>query len=153
TFEQGPMYLAVAYQQMNDTLPDADATGWKVGGTYDLGGFTLAAMYENLDSDLEGSSDRDMFHLGGKYAMGQAYLMASYSMADEYDDEDGADMYALGAGYNLSKRTNMYATYAQVDNDDDAGYGLYGSGKGKGVTPVDGGADVSGFQVGVAHNF
>ncbi|SFM43967.1 Outer membrane protein (porin) [Ectothiorhodospira mobilis] len=156
TFEQGPMYLAVAYQQQNEynTARDADATGWKVGGTYDLGGFTLAAMYENLDSDQDAYGDRDMFHLGGKYAMGQAYLMASYSMADENDmDETGADMYALGAGYNLSQRTNMYATYAQVSNDDAAEYAFTGSGKGKDVAASAPGAEVSGFQVGVAHNF
>lgn len=154
TFEQGPMYLAVAYQQQNEYNGDADATGWKVGGTYDLGGFTLAAMYENLDSDQDAMGDRDMFHLGGKYAMGQAYLMASYSMADENDmDETGADMYALGAGYNLSQRTNMYATYAQVSNDDAAEYAFTGSGKGKGVAASAPGAEVSGFQVGVAHNF
>ncbi|WP_200181972.1 porin [Ectothiorhodospira mobilis] len=156
TFEQGPMYLGVAYQQMNEynAARDADATGWKVGGTYDLGGFTLAAMYENLDSDQDAFGDRDMFHLGGKYAMGQAYLMASYSMADENDmDETGADMYALGAGYNLSQRTNMYATYAQMSNDDAATYAFTGSGKGKSVAASAAGAEVSGFQVGVAHNF
>ncbi|MFP4081010.1 MAG: porin [Ectothiorhodospira sp.] len=110
-------------------------------------------MYENLDSDIDDIGDRDAFHLGGKYNMGQSYLMASYTMAGEDDrDDSDADMYALGAGYNLSKRTNMYATYAQVSNEDAASYDFVGSGKGKGVA-AGAGSEPSGFQVGVAHNF
>jgi predicted porin len=160
TFEQGPMFVSVAFEQRNDALAfgsDADATAWKVGGTYAIQDLTLAAMYENIDSDSDVYGDRDLFHLGAKYQLGQAYLMASYTSADDNDvDDTAADMWALGAGYDFTKRTGMYATFAQVSNDDLAGYG-FGGGKGKPVSPAiasDGTTeDVSGFQVGVTHNF
>ncbi|SEK95954.1 porin [Ectothiorhodospira marina] len=157
TFEQGPMFVTVAFEQRNDMDGEAEPTAWKVGGTYGIQDLTLAAMYENIDSDTEMYGDRDLFHLGAKYQLGQAYLMGSYTAANDSDEDDtGANMWALGAGYDFTKRTGMYATYAQVSNDDNAGYG-FGGGKGKPVSPAiatDGTTeDVSGFQVGVTHNF
>ncbi|MCG5516848.1 MULTISPECIES: porin [unclassified Ectothiorhodospira] len=165
TFEQGPMFVTVAFEQRNEWLDQnfdendpnyADGTAWKVGGTYQIQDLTLAAMFENIDSDVEGLGDRDLFHLGAKYQLGQAYVMGSFTSADDNDEDNtAADMWALGAGYDFTKRTGMYATYAQVSNDDNAGYG-FGGGKGKPVAPAisnNATEDVSGFQVGVTHNF
>ncbi|MCG5516849.1 MULTISPECIES: porin [unclassified Ectothiorhodospira] len=161
TFSEGPMYVAVAYERLNrasfdpangGTIEDAEA--WKVGGTYKIQDLTLAAMYENIDSGTSTFGDRDAFHLGAKYQLGQAYLMGSYTAAGDSDvDDSAAQMFALGAGYDFSRRTGMYATYATVSNDDAADYGFVGSGKGKGVGVDVAGEDVSGFQVGVTHNF
>lgn len=154
SFEQGPMYVAVAYEQLNEFSFGEDAKAWKVGGTYQIQDLTLAAMYENLDTGVSGIGDRDAFHLGAKYQLGQAYLMASYTNAGEFDvDDTDAQMFALGAGYNFTNRTGMYAVYAQTSNEDAALYGLGGSGKGKGVSTFAAGEDVKGFQVGVTHNF
>ncbi|MCG5494432.1 porin [Ectothiorhodospira variabilis] len=150
SFEQGPMYVTVAYEQLNETVGDDDAKAWKVGGTYQIQDLTLAAMYENIDLDFD---DRDLFHIGAKYQLGQAYLMGSYTHAGDLDEDDGAKMYALGAGYDFTRRTGMYAVYARVNNDDFGTYGLNGSGKGKGVAPAAFDENVSGFQVGVTHNF
>ncbi|MGM0677783.1 MAG: porin, partial [Pseudomonadota bacterium] len=52
TFEQGPMFVTVAFEQRNEWVDEADGTAWKVGGTYQLQDLTLAAMYENIDSDV-----------------------------------------------------------------------------------------------------
>ncbi|MCG5508898.1 porin [Ectothiorhodospira lacustris] len=158
TFTQGPMYVTVAYEQLNNWDDDNNARAWKVGGTYQIDALTLAAMYENIDSKVDDIGDRDAFHLGAKYQLGQAYLMGSYTYAGE-DDRDNTDaqMYALGAGYSLSRRTGVYAVFAQVLNESGVGtgaaYGLNGSGKGKGVTPFDTGDNPAGFSVGVTHNF
>ncbi|SEP61276.1 Outer membrane protein (porin) [Ectothiorhodospira magna] len=150
-FSQGPMYVAVAYEQNNNFgVGGEDQQAWKVGGTYQIADLTLAAMYENID---DGQDDRDAFHLGARYSFGQAYLMASYTFADELTTDNGAKMYALGGGFNFSRRTGIYAVYALADNDDAGRYGLTGSGKGKGVGAVVAGEDVSGFQIGVTHNF
>ena len=168
TFTQGPMFIAVAYEQQNDVaygplfaqidpvLPaeTEDAKAWKVGGTYRIHDLTLAAMYENLDTGTDLLGDRDVFHIGAKYQLGQAYLMGSYTNAGELDvDDTDAQMFALGAGYDFSNRTGMYAVYARTNNEDAGPYGLAGSGKGKGVSPGDFGENVSGFQIGVTHNF
>ncbi|MBK1674297.1 hypothetical protein CKO35_13490 [Ectothiorhodospira shaposhnikovii] len=154
SFTQGPMYVTVAYEQLNDAVSFMgevdDAKAWKIGGTYQIQDLTLAAMYENIEVADE---DRDVFHLGARYSFGQAYVMASYTNAGEIIEDDGAQMFALGGGYNLSRRTGIYAVYAQVNNDDFGTYGLNGSGKGKGVAPLGYDQDVKGFQVGVTHNF
>ncbi|AHK80053.1 hypothetical protein M911_13825 [Ectothiorhodospira haloalkaliphila] len=148
TFNQGPMYLAVAYEQHN--LDSDDIKAWKVGGTYQIQDLTLAAMYENIDLDFD---DRDAFHLGLKYQLGQAYVMGSYTHAGELSNDDEAQMFAVGGGYDFTRRTGIYAVYAQVNNDDFGAYGLAGSGKGKGVTPDGVDQNVKGFQLGVTHNF
>jgi predicted porin len=172
TFEQGPMYVTVAYEQQDNVLypmgaganPEIeDANAWKVGGTYQIQDLTLAALYENLDTGTNFWGDRDSFHIGAKYQLGQAYLMGSFSNAGDLEPDDtGAQMFALGGGYSLSPRTGVYTVYAHTSNDDAGGYGLVGSGKSKGVTPTNStspagdlawGEDVSGFQVGVTHNF
>lgn len=170
TFTQGPMFIAVAYERLNegsalsitegeDTFSEVgDAKAWKVGGTYQIDALTLAAMYENVDSGIDGLGDRDAFHLGAKYQLGQAYLMGSYTYAGENDlDDTDAQMYALGAGYNLSRRTAVYAVFAQILNESGNGtgatYGFQGSGKGKGFAGADFGDNPAGFSVGVTHNF
>ncbi|MCG5501040.1 porin [Ectothiorhodospira lacustris] len=155
TFTQGPMYVAVAYEQLNEGFQGEDAKAWKVGGAYTIDALTLSAMYENIDSGVTGTGDRDAFFLSAKYQFGQAYVMGTYANAGDNDDKDtGAQLFAIGAGYDLTRRTGLYATYATVRNDDNARYSLAGtnSGKGKGVVPAEG-ENAWGFQVGVTHNF
>ncbi|MCG5523916.1 porin [Ectothiorhodospira haloalkaliphila] len=161
TFTQGPMFVTVAYEQQNDVdyafsgvNEVEDAKAWKVGGTYQIQDLTLAAMYENLDTGTNLWGDRDVFHIGAKYQLGQAYVMGSYTNAGELDvDDTDAQMFALGAGYDFTRRTSMYAVYARTNNEDAGMYGLAGSGKGKGVEPGAIGENVAGFQLGVTHNF
>ncbi|WP_412851770.1 porin [Ectothiorhodospira shaposhnikovii] len=157
TFTQGPMYVAVAYEQLNDWAGTGDdGKAWKVGGAYTIDALTLSAMYENIDSGITGLGDRDAFFLSAKYQFGQAYVMGTYANAGDDDrDDSGAQLFAIGAGYDLTRRTGLYATYATVRNDDNAVYELGGNatGKGKGVVPAAPGENVWGFQVGVTHNF
>ena len=168
TYTNGPIFVAAAYERWNewnnaaaaDSAPavnpeKASPRAWKIGGAYTIDDLTIAALYEKVDTkDIAGS--RDMFHIGARYNIGQTYLMASYSKVDDMGNstDTGADMIAIGGGYNFSRRTGMYATYAVVDNDNNTrGYGFAGTGKGKPVAAGKDGADVSGFQIGVWHNF
>ncbi|EHQ51579.1 outer membrane protein (porin) [Ectothiorhodospira sp. PHS-1] len=157
TFTQGPMYVAVAYEQLNDWAGTGDdGKAWKVGGAYTIDALTLSAMYENIDSGITGLGDRDAFFLSAKYQFGQAYVMGTYANAGDDDrDDSGAQLFAIGAGYDLTRRTGLYATYATVRNDDNAVYELGGNatGKSKGVVPAAAGENAWGFQVGVTHNF
>ena len=154
TFSSGPMYLTGAYETWNNWADgDEDPSAFKFGINYSFGDLSVAGLYENVDAG-GAVGDRDVFHLGARYSMGQTTLMASYTHASDDDRADtSADMFALGASYSFSRRTNAYVSYAMVSNDDAASYGFNGTGKGKGVAAGEPGADVSGFQVGVAHNF
>ena len=151
SFTSGPIFVTAAYEKHNNVSAATEAQAWKIGGSYQIDDLTLGALYENIEV---GNDDRNAWNLSARYNMGQVYLAATYAQAGDFDGADtGAKMYGLGAGYNFSRRTGVYASYAQVDNDRAGTYGLTAAGKGKGVAASDGGADVSGFQVGVWHNF
>ncbi|SIT72001.1 Outer membrane protein (porin) [Ectothiorhodosinus mongolicus] len=152
TYAQGPMVLMAAYQKKDEAFgAGEDGVAWKIGGTYVIDDVTLTAGYENIDND---TNSRGAFHLGARYSLGQTYLMASYTQANDLVSDDGAKMYALGAGYNLSRRTGVYAVYAQLKNDSvDGLYNMNKTGSGNGFNIASGEDTAKSFQVGVWHNF
>ena len=151
TFSNGPIFVTAAYEKHNNVAGSNEAEAWKIGGSYQIDDLTLGALYENIEV---GNNDRNAWNLSARYNMGQVYIVGTYGQAGDFGANDtGAKMYGLGAGYNFSRRTGVYASYAKVDNDTAGEYGLTAGGKGKRVAASDSGADVSGFQIGVWHNF
>ena len=150
TYTNGPIFVTAAYENRNDAGVDADQKAWKIGGSYQIEDLTLAAMFENIEV---GSADRDAWNISARYRMGQTYIAGTYAVAGDWGNvsDSGAKMFGLTAGYDLSRRTGVYAAYVNIDNDAAGRYGI-SSGKGKGVAGS-GNADVTGFSVGVWHNF
>ena len=146
SYAQGPLFVTAAYESHNSAVNDA--TAFKIGGTFALGGMTtLGAIWET--ADLGGTNqDRDAIYLNAAHKMDAITLKAAFTMADEKGGvaNTGATQFALGAAYALSKTTEAYAMYTMVGNDSAAKYTLEGVG---GVT----GQDVSSFSVGLNHNF
>lgn len=151
-YTQGPLYLTAAYEALNALTPVPggmdDATAWKIGGAFTLGGATtVGAIWES--ADLGGTNnDRDAWYLNVAHKMDAITLKAAFTMADEVGGvaDTGATQFALGASYALSKTTEAYALYTMVSNDSAADYTVEGVG---GVT----GKDVSSFSVGINHTF
>ena len=68
---------------------------------------------------------------------------------DKKANEKDSLRLALGYGYKLSKRTELYATVAHMSNDDNANRKL-GTSLSHTVLP---GKNVTGYEVGMRHNF
>jgi predicted porin len=77
-------------------------------------------------------ADRDSLFLVGSFSMGAIVLKGQYGKVDLGTTDP--DMWALGADYNLSKRTTLFVVYGTGDIDD-------------------GTDDVSGWNLGMTHNF
>lgn len=167
SYTQGPLFVTAAYEALNAyttaTPSDADATAWKIGGSFALGGMTtIGAIWESVDlGDTGYDADRDALYLNLAHKMDAITLKAAFTMADEVGGvaDSGATQFALGASYALSKTTEAYALYTAVSNDDNAGYGVEGIGSG-GSNGIGGGftstgnvADSSSFSVGINHTF
>ncbi len=152
SYTQGPLYLTAAYESLNafTTVPGGtdDATAWKIGGAFTLGGATtIGAIWESADKGGT-NNDRDAWYLNVAHKMDAITLKAALAVADKTGGvaDTGATQFALGASYALSKTTEAYALYTMVSNDSAAKYTVEGVG---GVT----GKDVSSFSVGVNHTF
>lgn len=144
TYKNGPLYAAVAVQNVEDadafvygtgavTTPFDESSAWKVGVGYALGDAKLGFVYENVDTDITagGSSERDSWLINGIYNMGAVALKAQYGQVDAGAADQS--LWAVGLDYNLSKRTTAYFVYGNGDND--------------------AGSDVSGWNMGIKHSF
>lgn len=144
TFSNGPIYVAAAYESLNNFVGNDDLTDTKLAGTFDFGqGTRVGAMYELQD---DGDNDRSMFYLNAAHKMGANTFKVAYGMADEADEDDGGSQLAVGVSHDLSKATEVYALYAMLSNDDMAGFKLNGIGGPNGE-------DQSAFSFGINHRF
>ncbi|ARU32638.1 hypothetical protein CAP31_13730 [Sulfuriferula sp. AH1] len=165
-YAAGPLYLTAAYEKHNfgstgtgsmSGVGNTDAKAWKLGASYSIMDFTLAAMYEKTD-DNQGASGANLYghrtwFLSGKYQMGAVALKASYANAGSDNQfatgDNGAKAYTVGADYGFSKRTTVYALYTKISNDTNAAYNFnYNGASGVGT-----GDSVSGLSLGLKHSF
>ena len=95
-------------------------TGLRLAGSFTIGSFTLAALYEQL-KDIGGNTalGRNSYGLGGQFKMGNNVIKGQYYKADSIDTltDTGASIMALGYDYNMSKNTTVYVAYAKAKND------------------------------------
>ncbi len=178
TYDNGPLYAALAYEKHNfgsatagppaTTSGDLGAVGyagqeehaWKLGAGYKIDAFKVGAVYETTKDNLgTGGADNFGHHaytLDGSYTMGNNVLKAAYTRAGDLakSSNTSASQWAIGVDHNFSKRTTLYALYTKLNNDSGINYKL---GVGGGTTLVDSspgaGADPSAFAVGMVHRF
>lgn len=173
-YAAGPLYLTAAYEKQNfgsastgTMVPAATSLfaanssqkAWKLGASYNIMDFTLAAMYEKTDDDMNAGSNllgHRTWFVSGKYQMGAVALKASYANAGSDDQtvngvlgNDGAKAYTVGADYGFSKRTTVYALYTKISNDSGAAYNFVNNG----ASGIGAGDSVSGLSLGVKHSF
>lgn len=166
-YDAGPLYLTAAYEKQNlgtstsgslatgGSTADQERKAWKLGASYNIMDFTLAAMYEKTDDNLNTVNSGNLYghstwFLSGKYQMGAIALKAQYAKASETDVANtGAKLYTLGADYGFSKRTTVYALYTKISNESAANYNFaLNAAPGSAA-----GADVGGVSLGVKHSF
>jgi len=141
-YSNGPLFLSLSYQDVNAaTVANAESKGLKLGAAYTFGTTKLAFVWEDISSDVASAvPDRDSWLLNVTHTMGPIVLKAQYGSVDigtanasGLTANTDQTQWALGGDYNLSKRTAAYVVYANGDNDV--------------------GDDVSGWNLGIKHNF
>jgi predicted porin len=181
TYDNGPLSLSLDYEAIkfahssNAAAGADDAYVATVGGSYDFGMVKLSALYDihradgnrALGTNVD-AVDYNAWFVSAKVPYGKFDFKATYGrISDKRNASDiaalggtaqvlgvattvvgDASKFGIGVNYNLSKRTNIYADYARISNDSNANYMLSPAANSQG-----GGYGVSGFNVGLAHNF
>jgi predicted porin len=124
-YANGPLFGSLSYQNV-----ELGTDAWKLGVGYTFGDFKVAALYESVDVDAT-AGDKTTLGLNGTYNMGPIALKAAFYDQDNFGTD--STMWALGADYSLSKRTSTYVVFTNND--------------------IDGADDVSGWAVGLNHDF
>jgi len=148
-YENGPIYVGVAYGDGDYHEWAGLAEHWRVAGSFSFGSFKVVGQYDMLGADGSPAGDYDAWMIGGAYNMGAMTFKANYMMG-EYDTSTvEPEQYSLGMDYAMSKRTTLYALWTGGESV------VLGKGAGASdqVGPGAGSNDISGLSFGVAHNF
>lgn len=132
-YSNGGLFLAAAYETLDDLLGGVDADHWRIGAGYDMGAFHIGAVYAD-QGDLTGT---DNYTINGSWAFGNNKLKGMWGQVDP-DKGDKTDAWAIGLDHNFSKRTKMYVQYADSEH---------------GLQSTNPSGDQSGLSFGMVHKF
>lgn len=121
TYKQGPVYLTVAYEDMEDAGLDYETA--MIGGTYKFGSFTTGVMYEQLEVQSTGN-ETSRWLIPVTYDVNNNVTLRAAVQMDDPDAGDSATDFALGALYKFSKRTETYVNVVTRDDNDTVDFGL-----------------------------
>lgn len=132
-YSNGGLYLAAAWEQLDDLLGGINVDHWRVGAGYDMGNFHIGAVY----ADQTDITDSKNLQISGAYKFGNNKVKAQWSSIDP-NGASNLDAWAIGLDHNFSKRTKIYVQYA----DSEAG-----------LQSTNPSGDQSGFSFGMVHKF
>ncbi|MFP5301278.1 porin [Cobetia sp. SIMBA_158] len=106
-------------------ISGSDQTSFFAGAKYTVGGFSVAAVYDNLDqyegNSVDGDDVGDQYGLTAQYTVDALRVaVKAERFAGEEDDTD-VDFYALGARYGYGMG-DVYGAYQYVDAEDQSNY-------------------------------
>jgi predicted porin len=130
-FSGGPVNAGVAYEKQDSATVGIYPTNIRAGAAYQIGAFTLGALWESMSDLLSAGADRDTLGLTGALTLGNSVVRLQYFETDKLANAataNGASMLALGLDYNFSKQTAVYLMYASVDNDAAGAFKVSGAG-------------------------
>lgn len=152
-YANGPLQVALTYDNVNGQGTHAKKDEWMIAGGYDFGVVKFGLGYDSASATNDGGvkADRDALRVVLGVPVGpRVDLALSYSQTDLDISNDNKDYdnsaWGASAVYKLSKRTNLYAAGYVAD----AQYGM--------LLDMDGDAPEksyyeTGFKVGVRHQF
>jgi predicted porin len=172
-------YETVRYVDSNNTGGGAldNQVVTTVGGSYDFKFVKLSALYDRHRAESSNNwasrgdlVDYNAWFVSASAPYGNFLFKATYgrvsdqrnskeqSAASALFTQGDASKFGIGVNYLLSKRTNVYFDYARISNNDrNSNYTLTPAANGQGgaaTTALGGsGYGVSGFNIGLAHNF
>lgn len=158
TYDNGPLSVSLDYETIDERHIANDSRLYVVtaGASYDFKVVKIAALYDIIKGDENSAIgtgtreyDRRNWFVAASVPYGNFLFKANYGRVQnkEFSNSD-ASKFGLGVNYYLSKRTNVYVDYGRINNDSAATFQLSPAANSNG-----GGYGVSGFNVGLAHNF
>ncbi len=141
TYEQGPIYAALAYQTVtfgsngtgdlaaNDTIgkafgaaPSDKGTAFKLGGSYSMDQFAVNLVYERLSATFNagGDSSSTNIYVAGKFNVSStdaaklAYTKRGTVTITGVDQLNDATQISVGYDHAMSKTTTVYALYSKL---------------------------------------
>jgi len=132
-YSNGGLFVAAAWEQLDDLFAGATAEHWRIGAGYDMGNFHVGAVYAD-QGDL---TDTDNLQISGSMKFGNNKIKAMWATIDP-NGGSNLDAWAIGLDHNFSKRTKVYVQYA----DSEAGL--------QSTNPK---GDQSGLSFGMVHKF
>lgn len=168
-FEQGPVMVAAAYQQVIDNNNTSattydDNTIMNVGASFKVGPARIVGFYQQAKANGNViDTDADTYGIGAAFTFGNETIKAQYynvTKSKLASTDVSATVYAIGYDHAFSKAFTGYVAVAASSNDatvtGSAGgnnVGMAGGG-GHGDTPnVFNGENQSGLSLGVIYNF
>ncbi len=155
-YANGPIAVALTYDQSKVEADDVTIKQWNIGGAYDFevvkahaafgqtrNGLFSSGITDELGVNPFGGLNLDGLKINSYMAglsapIGNGKILASWQMADPRSNPDAlvgdlekTQIYSLGYTYGLSKRTNVYAIGSYAKNayfSDDAKSTLVGVG-------------------------
>ncbi|MCL2345817.1 MAG: porin, partial [Desulfobulbus sp.] len=154
-YDNGPLYVALAYHKTTDMLNQQhpalnancgsacsaigaglDATVWRVAGIYTAPfGTRFSALYDHTKLDRsdvnETTLKRSAWSLGVAHTFGNNTLGLQYARSGDTSVSGGPDfndstrIWTLAYQYALSKRTMLQARYSDLKNDRDGKSNFY----------------------------
>lgn len=151
-YANGPLAIALAYDNANDATNSNTTKLMIVGGTYNFGQATVHLGFETERSN-GGMNYRDWL-IGLSAPVGSGTVMVSYISKNDQSNaaaSTGAKQFALGYSYPLSKRTNIYTSYGRINNN--AGGKWVVSDASSGGNVIASGDSSTALTVGMRHRF
>jgi predicted porin len=115
-------------------------------------GATLAQCNAGTAVGLNGGGDgydKTDYYISAKIPVGKFDIKTTYGrIHNKLQSNADGRKFGLGVDYNLSKRTTFYADYGHINNDQNATYAIN-----PGPNAAGAGVGVTGFAVGMGHNF
>ncbi len=168
TFDNGPLYVALAYEQLQDYVSTlgryasasaGNARATKLALGWDFGqGSKLGLILEEAKNGARLNGDellRRAYYLNFSQVLGNVTLRAALALLDEMDavKDSGARHAALGLSYAFSPRVDLFAQAAWLGNDDGAAYGLLADRDDPAPLLPAQGEDVSAVSLGLVYRF
>ncbi len=132
-YSNGGLFLAAAWEQLDDLFGGANVDHWRIGAGFDMGNFHIGAVY----ADQGNITDSNNLQISGAMKFGNNKVKAMWAQIDP-DSGSKLNAWAIGLDHNFSKRTKMYVQYA----DSEAG-----------LQSTNPSGDQSGFSFGMVHKF
>ena len=157
SYTTGPFKVAASYQKNNGTgiAAGKKVDYWILTGSYDVGQFRLAALYDQVKNDnnaIAGWADSKAWPVGGNYAFTpQLRVGAQYGELKDTIGNTKSKMALITAHYELSKRTYLFTSFGNANNGNVAVQPLWGGSQGAQQTVKN--DSINGLALGVVHRF